>query len=101
MSFKLVGIIQTTPRRIFIQKQECHGITSVKKTFFKIKISEKACKEPIVLVETVLHELCHLWLYAVSGLARRPFSDPVQERIINKTTKIALSILIKELHNYE
>ncbi len=102
MNFK--GIIKVTKNRLFVNKQECLGVTKVHRNQFSIKISEQPNKDIVDFMETLLHEMIHLYFFILMNIANKRFADYKQHNVIEASVpfilnKIALEFDSKRIFN--
>lgn len=97
MKLDLTGTIKTTRRKIIVGRDECVGATYANKNKFLITISEKENPEVLDFLETVLHELLHLYFFIFMGIRDKKVSDALQHRVIDDVVPYTLSKIAREL----
>lgn len=100
MNIDLSGIIKTSKRPLKVKGQECFGTTTAKGQKFSILLSEKENRDPIQLIETLLHELLHLYFFIIIGITNRRISEEKQHEVIEASVpfilnKIAITLAAK------
>ena len=91
---KLFGEIKFQ-KKVIANKKECYGTCRASGDRFRVAISGAAFKSGSLLLETILHELLHLWFYIVTAITKKELSERIQHRVIYKVTAEALIALAK------
>ena len=82
---KIVG-----KKRVRYGQQECHGKTEVWKNRFLIQIAHSTYRRFYLFINTVLHELLHLWLFIAMEVRHVELSETRQHVIIYRVVAVAL-----------
>lgn len=97
MQMNLTGTIKVSPRRLKVDGVECMGTTRVKGTHFSILISEKENKETVQFMETLLHEILHLYFFIMMSLKSTTISEDKQHRVLDAVVPFMLNKMALEL----
>lgn len=81
--------------KITVRRIECLGSCETWDNHFRILVSKAARQNTGIFAETILHELCHLWLSVLISMAKLKISDRRQHKIIDKIMPIALKEIAK------
>ncbi len=95
--FKVHGFINIIKQRIFHRGDECLGTCAVNGRRFNIRVSLKSAGEPDDFIDTLIHELMHLWLYILMAAYQFKLSEAAQHRIIEKAAPVTVKLLKREI----
>jgi hypothetical protein len=95
MLLNLRGFVKSSKRRLFVDGDECLGVTRVYGHRFGIRIVET--KSLVEFYDTLLHELLHLFFFIFVSVRNKEISTHKQHRVINKAVPYILRLLAREL----
>jgi predicted SprT family Zn-dependent metalloprotease len=82
--------------KITIKRAACLGACETGGNHFRILISKDARQNVDIFAETILHELCHLWLSVLISMAKLKISDRRQHKIIEAIVPRALKEIAEQ-----
>lgn len=91
MKLNISGVIKTSARKLFVGRQECLGVTRADNNKFSIRISEKENTDVVQFLETLLHELLHLYFFILIGIKNRRISEDKQHEVIDVVVPFMLN----------
>ncbi len=94
--FTIKGDIKLINRRIFVNGDECFGTAECEGRRFKIRLSNKAITNGNEFLDTLLHELVHLWIGVGMTALDFKMSDAASHRIIDATVPKVAKVFYKE-----
>lgn len=96
-AFAFRGTIEFVNRRIFSKRDECYGITQVDGRRFWIKLATPAHDELWELVDTLLHEVMHLFFFVLAAFTDANLSIAAHHRVISRVVPYAIRMLRQEV----
>lgn len=97
MKMNLSGTISTTPHRLVAGSQLCYGVTRANGNRFSIKISEKDNQDAVQFLETLLHEMLHLYFFIIIGMKGKNVAEWRQHNVIDVVVPFMLNKMAMEL----
>lgn len=94
--FTLKGIIKLVDRKLIVDGDECYGAAEVEGRRFKIRLSNKTIDTGDMFIETLLHELMHLWIFIVMETLGFKMSQAGAHRIIDVVVPFAMEQFYRE-----
>ena len=80
-------------KQVHVEGQDCFGCARSSGNYFDIRISQDATDNLLLFADTLLHELCHLWIFIVVSALKVDITEKQQHRIINKIVPNAANLL--------
>lgn len=96
MKLNLTGTIKSSERRIRAGDQDCYGLTRVTGNKFSIRISDKENQDAVQFLETLLHEMLHLYFFILIAMRGRSISEWKQHNVINVVVPFMLNKMAME-----
>lgn len=95
--FTIKGEIRLLQRRLFVDGDECYGTADCEGRRFILRLSNIAIETAEEFMDTLLHEMLHLYLGMLMTLLNLRLSDAASHRIIEPTCRYAVRLVKREL----
>lgn len=95
--FEVKGVVRLVQRRLFVDGDECYGTAEYMGRRFVVRLSNIGIESVDEFMDTLVHELLHVYLGILMAVFGIKLSDKACHRIIEPTSQNVLRLLKREL----